>query len=189
MENEGLLQFAYLGKKDYNVRKRVRCENLKMKYGVSHPSEPSAKKLKQMIASEIETGTLEIGENIVGREYQKRIYDKKTGQIVTKTFTVFGRKQKLRNIRIKCYEKSMEFMRLNSDEYFETISYDEVVRRLSSINELDQNDTFDAMKNKLKRFERTRHLQVWHDGSAIKNHGHIVFCVNVLYDPAVFYTS
>ena len=30
-----------------------------------------------MIASEIETGTLEIGENIVGREYQKRIYDKK----------------------------------------------------------------------------------------------------------------
>ena len=30
---------------------------------------------------------------------------------------------------------------------------------------------------------------IWHDGSSINNHGHILFCVNVIYDPAVFYTS
>ena len=45
------------------------------------------------------------------------------------------------------------------------------------------------MKERLKRYERTRHLQIWHDGSCIANHGHILFCVNILYDPAVFYTS
>ena len=28
-----------------------------------------------------------------------------------------------------------------------------------------------------------------YDASVIKNHSHILFCVNVLYDPAVFYTS
>ena len=45
------------------------------------------------------------------------------------------------------------------------------------------------MRERLKRYERTRNFQIWHDGSVITNHGHIVFCINVLYDPAVFYTS
>ena len=30
---------------------------------------------------------------------------------------------------------------------------------------------------------------MWHDASVIANHSHILFCVNVMYDPAVFYTS
>ena len=45
------------------------------------------------------------------------------------------------------------------------------------------------LKERLKLFERTRSLQLWHDGPCITNHGHILFCVNVLYDRAVFYTS
>ena len=45
------------------------------------------------------------------------------------------------------------------------------------------------MKQKLNVFERTRCFQFWHDGSVIVNHGYIVFCCNILYDPAVFYTS
>ena len=42
------------------------------------------------------------------------------------------------------------------------------------------------LREKIKQFERTRHLQVWHDASDIAIHGHILFCINVLYDPAVF---
>ena len=45
------------------------------------------------------------------------------------------------------------------------------------------------MKERLKRYEQTRYLQIWHDGSVIFNHGHVLFCVNVMYDPAVFYTA
>ena len=45
------------------------------------------------------------------------------------------------------------------------------------------------LKERLKTFKRTRNLQLWHDGSCITNHGHILFCINVLYDRAVFYTS
>ena len=45
------------------------------------------------------------------------------------------------------------------------------------------------MREKLNFFERTRHLQIWHDASTIANYGHILFCVNLLYDSAVFLTS
>ena len=41
----------------------------------------------------------------------------------------------------------------------------------------------------MKTYERTRCLQVWHDGSDNINHGHILFCVNLMYDNAVFYTA
>ena len=41
----------------------------------------------------------------------------------------------------------------------------------------------------LKKIERTRHLKIWHDNSGIANHGHILFCVSLLYDSKVFYTS
>ena len=79
-------------------------------------------------------------------------------------------------------------MRLNPDSYFENISRDQLKQRLYSINEFCTEDLND-MKEKLKRYERTRCLQIWHDGSVINNHGHILFCVNVIYDSAVFYTS
>ena len=45
------------------------------------------------------------------------------------------------------------------------------------------------MKEKLKKYERSRHFVTWHDASVIANHGHILFNVHVMYDHAVFYTS
>ena len=81
-------------------------------------------------------------------------------------------------------------MRLNPDSYFENISKEELIKRLRSINEfIHETENLNDMKERLKIYERTRHLQIWHDGSCIANHGHILFCVNILYDPAVFYTS
>ena len=43
------------------------------------------------------------------------------------------------------------------------------------------------MRERLKGIERTRHLKVWHDLSTIANHGHLVFMVSCLYDPAIHY--
>ena len=50
-------------------------------------------------------------------------------------------------------------------------------------------ETIFEMKEKLKKFERSRNFQIWHDASVIANHGHILFCINILFDPAVFYTQ
>ena len=81
-------------------------------------------------------------------------------------------------------------MRLNRDSYFENISREEVQHRLDFIGEyFDPSDSLQNLRTKLKNHERTRHIQIWHDGSSISNHGHILFCVNIIYDPAVFYTS
>ena len=45
------------------------------------------------------------------------------------------------------------------------------------------------MKTNLKKYKRTRHFQILHDGSTIANHGYTMFAVNALYDEAVFYTN
>ena len=40
-----------------------------------------------------------------------------------------------------------------------------------------------------QKLQRTRHLSTWHDGSSIANHGHLMIMVNVVDDPAIFYTD
>ena len=65
-----------------------------------------------------------------------------------------------------------------------------MTKRLLSIGEfIHETESLSDMKERLKQYERTRHLQICHDGSCIANHGHILFCINVLYNHAVFYTS
>ena len=190
-EEKGNLNFNYKGKEDYEKMQRIRPAKIRIAPKVSIPDETSANEIKYMIKEEVAQGILDIGENIVGREYEKRFYDKASGLIKTKTFTVFGRKQNLRNIRIKLFEKNKQFMRLHDDEYFKNLTFVECENILIKLNEMDftRNESLLEMQTRLKSLERTRHLQIWHDGSVIKNHGHVVFCVNILYDPAVFFTS
>ena len=60
---------------------------------------------------------------------------------------------------------------------------------MSSLGELNTNRNINDLKETLREYERTTHFIIWHDPSVIANHGHILFNVHVLYDPAVFYTS
>ena len=53
-------------------------------------------------------------------------------------------------------------MRRNSDAYFENID----------IATLNCDDSINTMKQKLKNFERTRNIIMWHDASVIANHSH-----------------
>ena len=138
----------------------------------------------------IRAGEIDIGESIVERKYTKKKFDKSTGQLVDHVFSVFGRKHPLLKIHVKLFNKCKKFMRLNPDSYFENISKEELTKRLLSIGEfIHETESLSDMKERLKQYERTRHLHIWHGGSCIANHGHILFCINVLYDPAVFYTS
>ena len=180
-------KFTYKGKNEPKKETVRRC--LKRIYPkVSIPADMSAKKVKLCLDEKVQSGEIEIGVNIVQREYQKLTLNK-FGDVVTQTFSVHGRKHPLSKLREKLFKKYNKFMRLNSDAYFVNLTREELFKRLSSIGELDPNENVDDLKQKLKKYERTRNLQMWHDASVIANHGHILFCVNILYDPAVFYTS
>ena len=100
------------------------------------------------------------------------------------------KKHSLRALRIKFLNKYKQFMRLNPDSYFKNISKEALIKRFQYIDEsIHVTENLSDLKERLKKFERTRNLQLWHDGSCITNHGHILFCIKVLYDRAVFYTS
>ena len=186
-EAEGSINLSFQGKED--PPKTVLRRSLK-KVGqhVSVPVELRALKVREKLHEQIISGEIDIGESIFERQYQK-LSISKTGDVVTNTFTVEGRKHPLRSIRKKLFIKYHQYMRLNSDAYFDNLGRNELFNRLNSIGEFNENENIEFMRGKLKQFERTRHLQIWHDGSTIANHGHILFCVNILYDPAVFFTS
>ena len=186
--NEGF-QYTFKGKNETKAN-RVRRKKKRLISWVSFPVEPSPDTVKQFMEDKIRAGEIDIGESIVERKYTKKKFDKSTGQLGDHVFSVFGRKHPLLKIRVKLFNKCKKFMRLNPDSYFENISKEELTKRLLSIGEfIHETESLSDMKERLKQYERTRHLQIWHDGSCIANHGHILFCINVLYDPAVFYTS
>ena len=44
------------------------------------------------------------------------------------------------------------------------------------------------MKEHIKHLLRQRNLLLWHDASTLLNHGHMIFTVTAIYDPALYYT-
>ena len=188
-ENNGDFQFTFKGK-DVSTPGRVRRQKRRLCSGVSAPVDKSAKMAKLFMEKKVESGEIDIGENVVEKIIQQRRFDKTSGQLVTTSFTVHARKHPLHTLRLKLFHKYKMFMRLNPNSYFEDISMEELINRFQHIGEsIDVTEDVCVLKDRLKHFERTRCLQVWHDGSCITNHGHILFCVNILYDRAVFYTS
>lgn len=45
------------------------------------------------------------------------------------------------------------------------------------------------LRERLQRFESTRHLMWWADHSTVAGHTYLVYTVSCLYDPAIFYTA
>ena len=78
-------------------------------------------------------------------------------------------------------------MRVNGYKDVDSMSVEEVVERLTMLNEDGENE--EEMKERLKVMERTQHLMMWHDLSTVANHSHLVFMVTCLYDQATFYTG
>ena len=83
-------------------------------------------------------------------------------------------------------------MRLRSDVYFDTLSREEVIHQLKTINEfisLNCDSDTQMLKKWLKMYECTCHLIFWHDGSSLSSHSHILIIVPCFYDTAVFVTD
>jgi hypothetical protein len=111
------------------------------------------------------------------------------GEIVKTEFVVEGRKQPLIEIRERTLKNQEKFMRHRADDEYGIMTHESVTTLLKAINEYNEGESLESMQNRLKDIERTRHIKIWHDLSTIANHGHLVFMVSSLYDPAMHYTN
>ena len=78
------------------------------------------------------------------------------------------------------------------DEEYDAMSRDEIILDLRRINEYEIsaiNTNTTLLLERLKGFERKRHLCVWHGISPICNHSHHLITINCCYGPAIFYTD
>ena len=184
-ESEGFM-YTYFGKQDKRqvIRRKRKCIEA-TEIGV--PCDVSAKKVKQKLEDEIQSGKVSIGHLINPKTYVK--YVVKNGVISTTEFIVEGHKHKMYEIREKLFKKQQIYMRLNTDDYFKNITLEELTKRLNQLNELEDNMDEKEMSAKLMQLERSRNIQMWHDASTIANHSHMLFSINILYDTAVFYTE
>ena len=82
-------------------------------------------------------------------------------------------------------------MRPRLDIYFDTLSREELIHQLKTINEFNSLDCADTqvLTQRLKMYERTCHLIFWHDGSSLSSHSHILIMVSCLYNTAAFVTD
>ena len=66
----------------------------------------------------------------------------------------------------------------------------EIVKELLRINECKDSDLNENIDILRERFKYTNgNLQIWHDGSSISNHSHLLMAVNTLYDIAIHMTD
>ena len=72
------------------------------------------------------------------------------------------------------------------------LSRDRVVSELASLSEwFDEFSmlTTDVVISKLKAYERTLNLIIWHDVSSLSSHIHFLLTVACIYDGAIFLTD
>ena len=106
-------------------------------------------------------------------------------------FTNIGRKISLDTIRRKTLNKHEDFMRIFPDDFYDKIPRTRIIEELQRIDEFSpsMNDLSDTvLSSKLKQLQHTCHLALWHDGSTLSDHSHLLMMVNVLYDSALLHS-
>lgn len=123
----------------------------------------------------------------------KKVLLTKEGTIKTERFTVSGRKIPLLEIRTRMLKEheSLGLLRIQSDDYYTSMTNAEVRTRLMQLGEdatTGEESEIEA-KERLKAMERKRHLMIWGDNSTLLNHGHLLLTVNSVYDEALYFTN
>ena len=126
--------------------KKIICRTVnKVREKVSGPLDMSSSQVKKN--NENSSAIWRNGVGIVQRQYQKLTVSKK-GDLVTKTFSVEGRKHPLINIRKKLFTKYHKYMRLNNDSYFENLNEYKLHNRLKAIGEFNHDESLEFMRQK-----------------------------------------
>ena len=119
---------------------------------------------------------------------------KSDGTLQQVEFTVSARKIPLSEIRKRELQRCEQFgiVRAYSDAHYEGMSDEQIMNCSREIGECDKHVQEDLTAGQRKelpiKFQRTRHLMIWGDNSTILNHGHILYLIQRLYDPAFFYS-
>ena len=166
---------------------RLNIPNLK---DISIPIDESNEQVKEKLKQELLDGNYNIGELIVPQTYTKVTVI--NNKVLNEEIKIEGRKIPLYDIRRSILQEQKELMRLCSDNEFEKLSRAEIVDNLTVINEFNTSDNeidTETLLNRLKNFERSRNLMMWHDCSTISNHSHFLVMVSTIYDPAVYLTN
>ena len=159
-------------------------------HDVSVPVEPTNEGILSQLKEKILDGTYNIGQLIVPQSYEKIVLI--NDKLVQETTTTEGRKMDLLDIRKNMLKKQEKYMKLRTDDELSLLTKDDILQELSQINELAPDDFSKDnlfLLKKLKNFERTRHLMMWHDGSTLSSHSYLLMMVSIMYDRAVFLTN
>ena len=113
------------------------------------------------------TGKYDLGVPVIETTYQKAVVTKE-GKFQLKSFNVSGRKIPLLQIRRKTLEKEKEYLRMNTDDHYETLTEEEVDSQLKSFGEFHPCSLAEK-KTHLKSIQRHRHWMIWHDHSSMAN--------------------
>ena len=190
----------FLEREDVNLNRfaayRKNCDpvirrSLKRMYGgeTTIPVPCPNTELREKIHTKLEAGEYKLGSIICPIEYKKFVIND-SGEIEEQIFVVSGRQITLRDIRedaLREHER-MGIIRNHSDEKYDNMTPNEIIKRLEDLGEYDVNEDLTVLEltEKLRRYERTRHMIMWSDHSSIMNHGHLLLTVNFLYDTAFF---
>ena len=172
----------------HNIRRKKR--KLTFDSNVSLPILPSNEQVRRELICQIRDGKYTMGELIVPCIF-KKYYVSNDGNLCWKEFAVEGRKNNLYSIRRKLLEDHKHLYRIKNDDEVDMMLKEDVITYLKDIHEyiVEDVDDIEKLKQTLKKFQRQRHLIMWHDGSTISNHGHVLFMVAEVYDKAIHYTD
>ena len=154
---------------------------------ISIPTSPSTKRVTEKLHEKIVDGYYKTGCLIVPQKFEKNTL--KDGKTEKEEIEVCGRKISFLSIRNDMYHQQKKYIRLRPDTYFDTISREEVIHQLKTINEFNSFDCdadTQVLEKRLHMYERTRHLIFWHDESSLSSHSHILIIESCLYDTTVF---
>ena len=154
---------------------------------ISLPIEPSNEHVNATLKSKIENGDYHIGNLIVPQIFQKIVMH--NGEIKMVDVEVCGIRISLTEIRNTMLKEHQQYMRLISDDEYQIMPKTKLIHDLKQFHEFNGEQDKDKLLAHLKSIQRTRHLTMWHDGSTISNHSHLLIMFSVVYDPAVYHTN
>ena len=192
------LQFPEIQNKKFTKQEKrsgspvVRRSKLRMiDNRFSVPCEPTPKVTKALLQKEIADGKINPGIAVVPRTIEKQVIDA-NGSLITKEKVSWSRTITLKELREQLLKEQAKYMRLTSDAVFSKMPQEEISTMYNNLpSGLDNtiNPTHVEMVCALKNAQRNRHLTFWHDGSSLISHAYMLFTVQILYDPLVFYTN
>ena len=94
-----------------------------------------------------------------------------------------GWKIPLQDIRKEMLLKHKAFTKLCCDTKLSQLSRAELVDELRNIHEFEDHELHESdehMREKLRKYQRTRYLIFWHDGSSLSSNSHILIMVACL---------